>query len=344
MPYTHAGIQLERLASGVIFIHQQQFTSKLEPYPLTREQTSRPGIMLQDVLKTVFRSLTCASLWACQTRVEELAAVTTLQMALQNPTMGDLMAINAVVRKLKNPTEQYGLYYWKLTKPVRVVTVSDASAANKSSNFAREGVGVLLAEDRVGTLQTDKDDFLDMQQVNLIGGKMHLLIGSSSKAKRISHSTSHAETLAAAKTIPLGQLTALRYAEPEISMMNTMKLTPMKLSTIQDDALCPVMHDHFIDCMDLWELACGLRGIPQDKSQRLGVLAIREERRTLRLRRFFHVRTHWMLVDMLTKHNGYVSKSLFELLTCGHWTIESFIRVRQHFGGAMNLEDSQGII
>eukprot|EP00959_Pyramimonas_sp_CCMP1952_P185380 3876150-Pyramimonas_sp.AAC.1 len=29
--------------------------------------------------------------------------------------------------------------------------------------------------------------------------------------------------------------------------------------------------------MDIWELFCGLKGIPQDKSQRLGVLSIREE-------------------------------------------------------------------
>ena len=96
----------------------------------------------------------------------------------------------------------------------------------------------------------------------------------------------------------------------------------------------------FIDCIDLWELACGLRGAPQDKSQRLGVLAIREERRTLRLRRFFHVRTHWMLADWLTKHTGYVSKCMFEMLSCGHWTIESFVRVRQHFGGVTNLSES----
>jgi hypothetical protein len=100
-----------------------------------------------------------------------------------------------------------------------------------------------------------------------------------------------------------------------------------------DKGHLPVPHDHFVDCMDLWELSCGYKGIPQDKSQRLGVLAIREERRSLRLRRLFHVRTHWMLVDQLTKHNGYVSRSLMELLTSGHWSIGGTIRVREHFGG-----------
>ena len=100
----------------------------------------------------------------------------------------------------------------------------------------------------------------------------------------------------------------------------------------KDELICPVVHDHFIDCMDLWELACGYRGIPQDQGQRLGVLALREERRSLRLRRFYHLLTHWMLADQLTKYTGYVSKTLMELITSGHWTIEGSVRVRQGFG------------
>ena len=95
-----------------------------------------------------------------------------------------------------------------------------------------------------------------------------------------------------------------------------------------------IPHDHVVDCMDLWELACGFRGIPQDKSMRLGILAIREERRSLRLRRLYHVRTLWMLADRLTKYSGHVSKSLLEFLTSGIWTVESDVRVRERFGVA----------
>eukprot|EP00959_Pyramimonas_sp_CCMP1952_P039340 823522-Pyramimonas_sp.AAC.1 len=46
---------------------------------------------------------------------------------------------------------------------------------------------------------------------------MHILTGSSQKAKRISHSTSRAEALSAAKAIPLAQLVALRLCEPEVT-------------------------------------------------------------------------------------------------------------------------------
>ena len=81
--------------------------------------------------------------------------------------------------------------------------------------------------------------------------------------------------------------------------------------------------------MDLWDLSCGYKGIRQDKGQRLGVLVIRK-----RLRRLHHVRTHAMLADLLTKNGigGYVSPSLHELETSGHWTITGSLRVRQGFG------------
>ena len=114
----------------------------------------------------------------------------------------------------------------------------------------------------------------------------------------------------------------MRLAEPGLVQRHQL-ITPLALLQIQDTAKCPIIVDAYIDCMDLWALSCGLRGIPQDKSQRLGVLAIREERRTLRLCRLHHIRTRYMLADMLTKIAGADSKSLLELITCGHWTITS---------------------
>ena len=141
----------------------------------------------------------------------------------------------------------------------------------------------------------------------------------------------------------MGQLIGLRLAEPDItcfysSIERPKALTPLFLMNLGDKIHLIVPHDHVIDCMDLWELACGLKGIPQDKSQRLGVLAIREERRSQRLRRLFHVRTHWMLADPLTKFEGYVSKSLHELLTAGVWNIDGLVRVRHNFG-SQNAND-----
>ena len=158
-----------------------------------------------------------------------------------------------------------------------------------------------------------------------------MVIGTGNISKRISHSTSHAETLSCAALIPMGQLVAMRIAEPELTLKFG-RLTPMKLLTIQDEGTCPVMYDHMVDCMDLWDLACGRKGVPLDKSQRLAVLAIREERRMQRIRRFMHVTTRYMLADILPKWLGHDSNSLLELLSCGKWTCSGPIRVRHGFG------------
>ena len=332
IPYTHAGIQLERISPGILRLHQDQFTQQLETYKMTNELKAKPAEPLPEDLHTTFRSLTCSCLWACQTREEELCQITSLQQKLKKPQVQDLMSINTVIKRLKNPATPMGLFYRRLVPPLRIFSISDASSANKSSDFATEGVKVPLGEDRIARIDTDKHDWLTIQQIEQLGGKFNSLIGLSNKSKRISHSTSHAETLAAAKTVPLAQIAALRLAEPEITMLHRRKLSPLELMTLQDKALVPIPVDHAVDCMDLWELSCGNKGIPQDKSQRLAILALREERRSLRLRRLFHISTIYMIADMLTKYSGYVSKSLLQLLTSGYWTIGGEVRVREHFG------------
>ena len=134
----------------------------------------------------------------------------------------------------------------------------------------------------------------------------------------------------------MAQLLAVRFCEHELEQLfaaqKQAKLSPLQLMTKQDDAEIPMPVDMGIDCMDFWELCCGYRGVPQDKSQRLAVLAVREERRTHRLRRLYHLGTASMLSDMLTKTSGWDSVSLKELVTSGFWTIIGFLRVRTLFG------------
>ena len=332
MPYTHAGLQLEQLNPNILLLHQDHFTSKLQLIVIDKQRLQLPTSPCTPEETTSFRSAVCGALWACQTRVDELCAVTALQTYLKTPCVQQMIDANALIRRLRRPNEKIGIFFRRIYPPFRTLTVSDASPSNKSSNFATEGIITLLCEDRLPTIATDNNDYLDEQQVQLMSGHCHILQASSNKAKRVSHSTSHAETNSAARAIPLGQLTALRITEPDIALTTGKTITPTFLMHLQDESRLWIPHDHIIDAMDLWELACGMRGIPQDKSQRLGVLAIREERRTLRLRRLIHCTTGSMLADMLTKFSGIDSKSLLELLTSGHYTIKPPLRIRQHFG------------
>ena len=241
------------------------------------------------------------------------------------------MMINTVIKRLRRKNDRFGIYYRRMVGPYRIVVVTDASSANKTSSFATEGIVIGLCPERLTTIKVDRHDYLEEDLVPLLSGFFHILHATSQKSKRISHSTSHAETLTAAKGIPLGQIIGSRLTEPEVMHTYNIK-RPLELQEMLDAGRLPIPVDAWIDCMDLWELCCGLRGTPQDKSQRLGVLSLREERRTLRLRRLFHTRTSWMLADMLTKATGIDSRSLLELITCGEWSVCAPIRVRQGFG------------
>ena len=88
------------------------------------------------------------------------------------------------------------------------------------------------------------------------------------------------------------------------------------LLQLQDSGKYVLPVDHVTDCMDFYELACGLKGIPSDKTQRLSVLSIREHKLTSRIRNFF-CPTQSMLVDALTKPMW--SDTLHKFITTGYW-------------------------
>ena len=73
------------------------------------------------------------------------------------------------------------------------------------------------------------------------------------------------------------------------------------LSIIQDKGLTIILVDHITDCMDLYELVCGMKGLSADKNQRLVITSLREDRSRGFIRRFMHWPTSIMLADGLTK-------------------------------------------
>ena len=146
------------------------------------------------------------------------------------------------------------------------MAITDASGANKKSDHAVEGISLLISEDKLKTFEPDQLDYLPETATKQLGGKCHLMLASSTKSKRVSHSTSHAETLAGARGLPMAQLLAVRFCEHELVSQKQAKLSPLQLMTKQDDAKIPMPIDMGIDCRDLWELCCGYRGVPQDKS------------------------------------------------------------------------------
>ena len=108
-----------------------------------------------------------------------------------------LRQANNVVKKAQTELGQgLGLHFRRKRRPYRLACIHDSSAAGNVRNYAQEGVLVLLCEDRLGSLSSDEEQELGDAQCALLGGKGHILWAHGAKAKRISYSTSHAETLA----------------------------------------------------------------------------------------------------------------------------------------------------
>ena len=163
-----------------------------------------------------------------------------------------------------------------------------------------------------------KRDQVHPDDVHLIGGSCHTLTLASGKAKRISHSTCHAETNAGYKVNQSAQFIALRLTEIITCTDRQHKASDMM--EVFDRSLYQIRVDHCTDCMDFWQLCCGVKGVPSDKGSRLAVLSMREERLSGRIRHFLHLPTEIMLVDGLTKSGTF--KLLMNHMTTGVWKIE----------------------
>ena len=98
-----------------------------------------------------------------------------------------------------------------------------------------------------------------------------------------------------------GAMVAMRLTE--IFYFSIFKQAPTlsNLLTAREKALYIVPIDHYTDCHDMYDLICGGKGIPQDKGQRLAILALRGARLCGAIRRFYHIPTDAMLADALTK-------------------------------------------
>eukprot|EP00435_Cladocopium_sp_Y103_P015804 s1188_g3.t2 len=144
------------------------------------------------------------------------------------------------------------------------------------------------------------------------GGVFHVLHASGGKAKRVSYSTSHAETLSMVNGLEASTLIMIRLSElghPERAP------TLKQLIYIQENGNPELPIDFYGDCKDLWELVTGMRTLPQDKGQRLYVLGVKEARISGKIRQIVLVPTECMTSDALTK--PLIHGSLLQLMTSG---------------------------
>ena len=312
LPFTHCGCRYSQTSTGYS-IDQAEFVQRMKPAPVpTRSDDAK----LEPSEVSDFRSILGALLWITATRLDIVADVSVLQSRVTTATVKDIKLANEVLVKAKQH-EEAALHYRSFeTDALRLACIHDASSANSGRHYAQEGILVMLTDDAWSGQTIDHEVEFNDQTVQQHGGVAHILHSHGGKAKRISYSTSHAETLSMVNGLESTTLIMIRLSEMMHEKINP---TLRDLTEIQENGNPMLPCDHYTDCRDLWELSTGQKVLPQDKTQRLYVLGIREARITGRVRMVVLVPTESMVADALTK--PMISSGLLHVLTTGRFEI-----------------------
>ena len=178
----------------------------------------------------------------------------------------------AIVKRAKDKKyKDLGIIYRHLSQNAgwRLACVHDASSASQGHAYVNEGIMVFLTVDRLNLDGSIHE--IDGYDPQIFGGPAHLLWAQGGKAKRISYSTSHGETLAAINGLESSSLVSLRLGE---LLMPDSKPSLAQLAALQEGVpFLPV--DVYTDCRDFYELTTGVKAMPQDKGQRIYIMAHR---------------------------------------------------------------------
>ena len=294
LPFMHCGCRYSRIPDG-FKVDQSEYVKMLKPVHV--EANDKDERDLQPSETTALRSIIGGLMWTSLTRPDVLAELSTLQAIMNKAKVKHLRLANALIEKAKQDSDA-SVYYRSLeSKAYRIVCIHDASAATATKNYAQEGVLVFLMADTVNIAEEHivASDYFAKHKLS---GRAQLLHMQSNKAKRVSYSTSHGETLAAINGLECATLVSARLAE--ITMGPT-KPTIQQLLAVQERGCPHFPVDVHTDCRDFYELTTGSRTLPQDKSQRLYIMAHREARASGRIRWTILTPTECMTADALTK-------------------------------------------
>ncbi|CAE7259286.1 unnamed protein product [Symbiodinium sp. KB8] len=310
LPFTHCGVLYSKTPEGLL-MSQDDFCEKLRTAPIDAGCKDDDPLTASEL--TTFRSLLGGLLWLTATRLDLVSDVCLLQSQVTKARISHLKQANNVVKRARaEHGQKLGLHFRKLHPPLRLCCVHDSSAAGNVRNYAQEGILVLLCEDKIHRYSRDNEVVIEDGSTHQLGGRAHILWAHGAKAKRISYSTSHAETLAAVSGLEASTLVAVRLAE---LMFLPGRPTLQQLIAAQEQGISRLPVDCMTDCRDFFELASGDKSVPQDKNQRLYVLAFREARMLGRLRWMILCPTESMTADALTK--SMLAPPMMKLLSTG---------------------------
>eukprot|EP00435_Cladocopium_sp_Y103_P008328 s555_g2.t1 len=318
LPFEHCGARYERTPDGFRMV-QSDFCERVKPATIASGRKDEDKLNSEEV--TSYRSILGALLWLTATRLDLIADVSYLASHITVAEIKHLRQANQVLVKAQNKDyKDLGLYFRKLNpeRGLRLACFHDSSSHTKDKAYAHEGVIIMLMEDRVAPRHEEYDVECSDDMAEKHGGTAHILWSHGAKAKRISYSTSHAETLAAISGHEAAVLVSVRISE----MLHKVKSpTLQQLAAIQETGNPQLPLDDYGDCNDVFQLVTQCKTLPQDKSQRIYILSLRESRLSGRIRWMILIPTRSMAADALTK--PMLSKQMMMLLSTGILHVEN---------------------
>ena len=312
LPFEHCGAKYERIGNGYRMV-QSDFCSKMKPAEVDVKKKDNERLKPEEV--TSYRSILGALLWLTATRLDIIADVSQLASYVTTAEIRHLRMANQVLKRAQQPDFQdVGIYFMKLNprRGLRLACFHDSSSFTKEKSYAQEGVIVMLMEDNVTPVEGQYDVTCDDLGAANHGGRAHILWSHGAKAKRISYSTSHAETLAAISGNEASVMVSVRISEV---LHPSERPTLQQLAAIQEAGNPQLPVDDYGDCNDVFQLVTMGKTLPQDKTQRIYVLSLRESRLSGRVRWMSLVPTQSMVADVLTKTMH--APQMLTLLTSG---------------------------
>ena len=166
LPFTHMGMQYERLSDGGVAIYKYEHLLAIKPIPVSYPKDLSQ--VLDSQLQSSFRSLLCSVLYDLQTRMDIACEITQLQTYNKAATYLQLKQANGLLKRAQEDCRHMGLYFRPLVLPLKLASVADASHATASSSYAQEGGLILLCHD--SPLRTDLHHKILAADIPLVGG------------------------------------------------------------------------------------------------------------------------------------------------------------------------------
>ena len=212
LPFSHCGCRYSRTSSG-LKVDQSDFASRLKPAP---EPSGPDDRKLTPEEITQLRSVIGGLMWLCSTRLDLVADTGVLQSSVPNAQVRHLRLANQVVKKFCSPDKlDLGLHYhfFRPGIKLRLCCFHDASSATKGKSYAQEGIMVLLMPELNDDMLRQDEITCSSECAKRLCCFGHILFAHGGKSKRVSYSTSHAETLSAVNGLEASSMVSTRLTE-----------------------------------------------------------------------------------------------------------------------------------